>query len=121
MFNAGVFNDFPVINNGNVFTQGFSFFQIMRCQDDGCRESGYKKIDSLNPAKDGLIAYEKYRRKVYYRRKEGKIIAEGKMNNKTIFLFTVPEVSKLAESSLFAEEKKSNSILMNINLFYLKK
>jgi len=45
-------------------------------------------------------------RKTYYRRKEGKIIAEGKMNNKTIFLFTVPGVAELAESSLFKEEKK---------------
>lgn len=44
-------------------------------------------------------------RKTYYRRKEGKIIAEGKRNNKTIFLFTLPPVEKVAKSSLFTEEK----------------
>lgn len=53
-------------------------------------------------------------RKTYYRRKEGKIIAEGKMNNKTIFLFTVPGVVNLAESSLFTEEKKTK-IMEKIN------
>lgn len=45
-------------------------------------------------------------RKTYYRRKEGKIIAEGKMNNKTIFLFTLPSPEELAKSSLFTEEKR---------------
>ncbi len=53
-------------------------------------------------------------RKTYYRRKEGKIIAEGKMNNKTIFLFTVPGVANLVESSLFAPEKKAK-IMEKIN------
>ena len=53
-------------------------------------------------------------RKTYYRRKEGKIIAEGKMNNKTIFLFTVPGVAELVKSSLFTEEKKTK-IMEKIN------
>ena len=53
-------------------------------------------------------------RKTYYRRKEGKIIAEGKMNNKTIFLFTVPGVAELVNSSLFTKEKQAK-IMEKIN------
>ena len=49
-------------------------------------------------------------RKTYYRRKERKIIAEGKMNNKTIFLFTLPPPDELAKSSLFTEEKRAKII-----------
>jgi len=46
-------------------------------------------------------------RKIYWRRKEGKIIAEGKRNNKTIFLFTLPEPEIVAKSSLFEYEKQA--------------
>lgn len=46
------------------------------------------------------------KRKIYYRRKQGKIIAEGKIKNKTIFLFTLPEPEKLVKSSLFTQEKR---------------
>ncbi|GAH45798.1 unnamed protein product [marine sediment metagenome] len=45
-------------------------------------------------------------RKTYWRRKEHKIIAEGKQNNKTIFLFTLPTPETVAKSSLFTEEKQ---------------
>lgn len=45
-------------------------------------------------------------RKAYYSRKAGKIVAEGKRNNKTIYLFSIPSIPKLIESSLFTEEKK---------------
>ena len=45
-------------------------------------------------------------RAIYYRRKEGKIIAEGKENGKTIYLFTIPSWRKLLESSLFDIEKR---------------
>ncbi len=44
-------------------------------------------------------------RKIYYSRKAGKIVCEGKRNNKTIYLFTIPYPEKLLESSLFAKEK----------------
>ena len=33
-------------------------------------------------------------RQVYWRRKEGKIIAEGKIKNKTIYLFQLPDPEK---------------------------
>lgn len=46
-------------------------------------------------------------RKTYWRRKDKKIIAEGKRNNKTIFLFTLPAVEEVAKSSLFKEEKQA--------------
>jgi hypothetical protein len=46
-------------------------------------------------------------RKVYYSRKAGRIVAEGKRNNKTIYLFVIPSIPKLLESSLFSEEKKA--------------
>lgn len=58
-------------------------------------------------------------RKIYYRRKEGKIIAEGKRNNKTIFLFTLPPPDEVAKSSLFAEEKKAK-ILEKISRLDIK-
>jgi len=45
-------------------------------------------------------------RQIYYRRKGSKIIAEGKMNGKTIFLFTIPDVETVANSSLFTYEKQ---------------
>jgi len=44
-------------------------------------------------------------RNLYYRRKGNKIIVEGKMNKKTIFLFTLPEPSKLLNASFLTEEK----------------
>lgn len=46
------------------------------------------------------------KRKIYYRRKQGKIIAEGKRKNKTIYLFTIPEPEILIKSSLFTQEKR---------------
>lgn len=46
------------------------------------------------------------KRKTYWSRKNNKIIAEGKRNNKTIFLFTLPEVEKVVKSSLFTQEKQ---------------
>ena len=46
-------------------------------------------------------------RKAYYSRKAGRIVAEGKRNNKTIYLFSIPSISKLLESSLFTEEKRA--------------
>ncbi len=46
-------------------------------------------------------------RKAYYSRKAGKIVAEGKRNNKTIYLFTIPSIAALLKSSLFTEEKKT--------------
>ena len=46
-------------------------------------------------------------RKAYYSRKAGKIVAEGKRNNKTIYLFSIPSIPKLLESSLFSEEKRT--------------
>jgi len=58
-------------------------------------------------------------RKTYYRRKQGKIIAEGKRNNKTIFLFTLPPPDELAKSSLFTEEKRAK-ILEKINRLDIK-
>jgi|TARA_Y100000310_G_scaffold3308_1_gene4233 hypothetical protein len=44
-------------------------------------------------------------KQTYYRRKEGKIIAEGKMKGKTIFLFTVPDVESILKPSFFKREK----------------
>jgi len=46
-------------------------------------------------------------RKIYWRRKGKTIIAEGKRKNKTIFLFTLPDIEKVAKSSIFDEEKKT--------------
>ena len=46
-------------------------------------------------------------RKIYWRKKLGKIVAEGKRRNKTIYLFTLPEINKVANSSIFTEEKKT--------------
>ncbi len=46
-------------------------------------------------------------RKAYYSRKAGKIVAEGKRNNKTIYLFTIPSIPNILKSSLFTEEKKT--------------
>ena len=44
-------------------------------------------------------------KQIYYRRKDGKIVAEGKMKGKTIFLFTVPDVESILKSSFFKREK----------------
>ncbi len=46
-------------------------------------------------------------RKIYWRRKEGKIIAEGKIKNKTIYLFQLPAPEQVAKSSLFTKEKQA--------------
>lgn len=53
-------------------------------------------------------------RKVYWRRKEGKIIAEGKINKKTIYLFQLPDPEIVAKSSVFSKGKKAK-ILEKIN------
>jgi len=45
-------------------------------------------------------------RAIYYRRKNNKIIAEGKMKNKTIYLFTIPAPEKIINSSLFTQENR---------------
>ena len=49
-------------------------------------------------------------RKLYWRRKENKIILEGKRNNKTIYLWTIPSPQKffneiLLKSSYLSKEK----------------
>jgi len=44
-------------------------------------------------------------RKIYWRRKGDGIIAEGKKNNKTIYLFQLPDIETVAKSSLFTQEK----------------
>ena len=46
-------------------------------------------------------------RKIYYRRKGGKIVAEGKMNNKTIFLFKIPKTEEVLKSPFFSQEKRA--------------
>jgi len=46
-------------------------------------------------------------RKTYWRRKDGKFIAEGKKNKKTIYLFQLPDVETVAKSSLFTQEKQA--------------
>lgn len=58
-------------------------------------------------------------RKIYWRRKQGKIIAEGKRNNKTIFLFTLPEPEVVAKSSLLPIEKR-DKILEKISRLDIK-
>jgi len=49
-------------------------------------------------------------RKLYWRRKENRIILEGKRNNKTIYLWTIPTPQKffneiLSKSSYLSKEK----------------
>lgn len=46
-------------------------------------------------------------RNCYYRRKGKKFIAEGQRNKKTIYLFTIPPIEKLLNSSLFTKEKRA--------------
>lgn len=46
-------------------------------------------------------------RQIYWRRKEGKIIAEGKIKNKTIYLFQLPAPEIVVKSSLFTKEKQA--------------
>jgi len=46
-------------------------------------------------------------RKIYWRRKSNKIIAEGQQNKKTIYLFQLPAPEIVVKSSLFTEEKKA--------------
>ena len=45
-------------------------------------------------------------RKVYWRRKGKTFIAEGQRNKKTIYLFTLPSVEEVLNSSLFTKEKQ---------------
>ena len=45
-------------------------------------------------------------KQTYYRRKGSKIIAEGKEGDKTIFLFVLPDVEDLVNSSLFVQKKQ---------------
>ena len=49
-------------------------------------------------------------RKLYWRRKENRIILEGKRNNKTIYLWTIPQPQRffneiLSKSSYLSKEK----------------
>lgn len=44
---------------------------------------------------------------IYWRRKEGKIIAEGQADGKTIYLFQLPDILKVVNSSVFSEEKRA--------------
>ena len=49
-------------------------------------------------------------RKLYWRRKENRIILEGKRNNKTIYIWTLPEPQRffneiLSKSSYLSKEK----------------
>ncbi|KKN67025.1 hypothetical protein LCGC14_0465790 [marine sediment metagenome] len=44
-------------------------------------------------------------RKIYYSRKNKRIVIEGKRKNKTIYLFTLPEPMKLLESLKLPSEK----------------
>lgn len=60
-------------------------------------------------------------RQVYWRRKKKKIIAEGKKNNKTIYLFTLPEPDELLRRILeihqgtpYITKKKSIFSIENI-------
>ena len=46
-------------------------------------------------------------RKIYYSRKKGKIVCEGKQKKRTIYLFTIPAPEKLVNSSLFTQEKQA--------------
>lgn len=43
---------------------------------------------------------------MYWRRKEGKIIAEGKIGNKTLYLFQLPSIEKVLNASFFSTEKR---------------
>ena len=45
------------------------------------------------------------KRVIYWRRKKDKIVAEGTQNKKTIYLFTLPDVQNVLNSSLFTKEK----------------
>lgn len=51
----------------------------------------------------------KKKKLIYYRRKNKQIIAEGQTvhygKKKTVYLFTLPTIEKLLESSLFTPEK----------------
>ena len=44
-------------------------------------------------------------RKIYYSRKNKRIVIEGKIKNKTIYIFTLPEPLKLIESLNLPSEK----------------
>ena len=44
-------------------------------------------------------------RKIYYSRKNKRIVIEGKRNNKTIYLFTLPHPLKLLNSLKLPSEK----------------
>jgi hypothetical protein len=60
-------------------------------------------------------------RKAYYSRKAGKIIAEGKRKNKTIYLFSIPSILKMLNSSLFTEEKRAKIMANYQSLDIIKK
>jgi len=44
-------------------------------------------------------------RKTYWRRKNKKIIAEGKRKNKTTYLFQLPSIEKVINSNIFTPKK----------------
>lgn len=60
-------------------------------------------------------------RMTYWSRKAGRIIAEGRRKNKTIFLFVLPDVEKIAQSSLFTQEKKDKILTKIQSLDYREK
>jgi hypothetical protein len=61
------------------------------------------------------------KRRVYWRRKGKKIIAEGIRNNKTVYLFQLPDFEKVLESSLFSSEKREKIKEIIARLDYKKK
>lgn len=46
-------------------------------------------------------------RKIYWRRKGKVIIAEGQQNKTTVYLFQLPAIEKVLNSSLFSLEKQA--------------
>lgn len=58
---------------------------------------------------------------MYWRRKEGKIIAEGKIKNKTIYLFQLPDPEIVAKSSFFTREKQAKILEKISRLDYKSK
>ncbi len=53
-------------------------------------------------------------RKIYYSRKNKRIVIEGKRRNKTIYLYTLPEPIKLLES-LNLKEGKFQKIMEKVS------
>ena len=58
---------------------------------------------------------------IYYRRKDGRIVAEGLIDGKTVYLFTVPHPEKLINQSNFSEEQLTKINEKITRLDYKKK